>query len=45
MDPMLAALDAMAKLRGKEIKSRGERTMMAIKLCQIACNMLEDNKV
>ena len=44
MDPMLVALDAMAKLRGKEIKSRGERTMMAIKLCQIACNMLEDNK-
>jgi hypothetical protein len=44
MDPMLVALDAMAKLRGKEIKSRGERTMMAIKLCQMACNLLENNK-
>lgn len=41
MDPMLIALDAMAKLRGKEIKSRGERTMIAIKLCQMAANLLD----
>lgn len=43
MDPMLVALDAMAKLRNKKLTSNGERTMMAIKLCQMAANLL-DNK-
>jgi hypothetical protein len=41
MDPMLAALDAMAKLRNKKLTSNGERTMMAIKLCQMAANLLD----
>jgi hypothetical protein len=41
MDPMLAALDAMAKMRNKKLTSNGERTMMAIKLCQLAANLLD----
>jgi hypothetical protein len=41
MDPMLTALDAMAKLRNKKLTSNGERTMMAIKLCQMAANLLD----
>jgi hypothetical protein len=40
MEPMLAALDAMAKLRKVKIESQGDRTMMAIKLCQTASNLL-----
>ena len=40
MEPMLAALDAMAQLRNVKIESQGDRTMMAIKLCQTAANLL-----
>jgi hypothetical protein len=40
MEPMLAALDAMAQLRKVKIESQGDRTMMAIKLCQTAANLL-----
>lgn len=40
MEPMLVALDAMAQLRKVKIESQGDRTMMAIKLCQTAANLL-----
>ena len=40
MEPMLLALDAMAQLRKVKIESQGDRTMMAIKLCQTAANLL-----